>query len=184
MRLASFHKYPSINQLALFSLDDQVRAPPEKRRTLIRETPLFDPRLLQLPLFSMESSEDDEPETVLVDTFEIQTVALHPEPDDEEEPPLAWSGDGVAQLHSILLHESLAVLAGRGNGLQKREVLEWIFEPDYFGEVMRNGISVPIFNWNVPWSFLFCCRLERMHDPDIIRDFIKRLLPEGAAIFT
>ena len=166
-------------QLWLFAHDEEMNAPPVKRKRLNHRAPKFDERLLQLPLFGLAG----DPETVVVDIVDLQTIGYIPEAEEETEPPLEWSSSGIEQLHSVLLHQSLAALAGRGNGLQKREILEWIFEPDLFGEVIRNGVSTPIFNWDVPWSFLFCCRLERMHNPEIIRDFIRGLLPQGSAMF-
>jgi len=139
----------------------------------------FDARFLQLPLFIVSQ----DPETVMADCVEVQTIGYIPEPDGELDQPYQWSSEGVEKLHSVLLHESLAILAGRGNGEQKREVLEWIFEPDYIGQVIKNGVPTHVFTWDIPWSFTYCCRLEKMLQPDIIRDFIRSVLPEGSVMF-
>lgn len=168
-----------LRQMLLFALDQAGEHKKQKRESYVRIKPCFDERLLQLPLFHLDS----DPETVLADVVEIQTIGYIPETEDFDEVPYHWTNDGILQLHSVLLSESLAILAGKGNGTQKREVLEWIFEPDYVGEFIKNGVPSHLYTWETPWSFLFCCRLERMHKPEIIQDFIRRLLPEGSAIF-
>lgn len=45
------------------------------------------------------------------------------------EEKLPWSDEAVAQLHEAVLHHSLKALQAKGNGVEKREVLEWIFAP-------------------------------------------------------
>lgn len=155
----------------------------EKPKVTIVRRPKFDASLLQLPLFFVEGG----PETEIPDEMEIKTIGYIPEPEEsvgETEESVVWTDEGVAQMHSVLLFESLSALAGRGNGAQKVEILEWIFEPDFFGKVtLKNGQVRNVYNWEVPWSFLFCCKLEGMSNPDIIRDFIRQLLPDGSAKF-
>lgn len=167
--------------LPLFQLEASPLPPtPSKSKPRQRKIASFNAEALQFPLFCTEI----EPETVLADaaTQALEAHAYIPQLDDKPDAPLQWSNDGVAQLHSVLLYESLAALAGRGNGDQKREILEWIFEPDYFATVVKNGVPRHIFTYEVAWSFAFCCRLERM-DPEVFRDFIRRLLPQGSAVF-
>lgn len=136
-------------------------------------------KLLTRPLFdSIEPDESailpDEP-PVIVEAFEFAEL--------ESEPShLEWTLDGVLKLHSVLLEESLKALAGRGNGEQKREILEWIFEPDLVGTITRNGREVPVFTWQVPCSFAFCCKLEGM-DPETIRNQVLTQMPAEARRF-
>lgn len=60
--------------------------------------------------------------------------------------------------------------------MQKMEILDWIFEPDYVGTVQREGREKPVFNDRIPFTFAFCCRIERMN-PDTIRDFLLSVMP-------
>ena len=159
--------------------------PIEKKTVWPRtRTPEFEVKFLQLPLLlSVE-----EPETAIQDDLAaeadnaLEVFAYVPDLDDCSE-PYQWSDEGIYALHSALLYESLAALAGRGNGEQKREILQWIFEPDAVTHVCSNGRVLRTRNWEVPWTFAFCCRLENMKDPDIIRDFIASRLPKGCADF-
>lgn len=155
----------------------------EKPKVNILRQPKFDASQLQLPLFNVDGS----PETAIQDVMEIKTIGYSPESEEgagEKDEPVVWTDQGVAQMHSVLLFESLSALAGRGNGAQKVEILEWIFEPDFFGKVtLKNGQVRSVYNWEIPWTFLFCCRLEGMSNPEVIRDFIRRILPEGSAKF-
>ena len=91
--------------------------------------------------------------------------------DDEE--PESWTDAGVAQLHEAVLHHSLRALQARGNGVEKAEILKWIFVPDQLTTIARDAsgqpqeVTVPqVF---VPFSFERCCRIcgycpERMRD--------------------
>lgn len=167
--------------LPLFQMEDYSPQPiTSTTKPRQKKVPTFNAEALQLPLFLTEI----EPETAIPDApaQALEAYAYIPQLDDEPEQPLQWSNEGVAELHSVLLYESLSALAGRGNGDQKREILEWIFEPDYFGSVVKHGVPRHVFSYEIPWSFAFCCRLERM-DPEVFRDFIRRLLPQGSAVF-
>lgn len=95
---------------------------------------------------------------------------------DENAERAEWTNEGVIQLHSVLLEQSLRALAGRGNPMQKKEILDWIFEPDYVGTVQRKGREKPVYNDRIPFTFAFCCRIERMN-PDTIRDFLLSVMP-------
>lgn len=95
---------------------------------------------------------------------------------EEDQEKLSWSNESVCQLHSVLLENSLKALAGRGNPTQKMEILDWIFEPDFVGTVQRNGRDVPVYSDHVPFTFAFCCKLERMN-PEVIQDFLLSVMP-------
>jgi hypothetical protein len=179
MRARVHQTKPSILDAWLFGNASEMPVPQLNREPVKYKAPQFDERLLYNALFNLNI----EPESLMPDFVALQTIGYIPEPDEEIEPPLSWTNDGVEKLHSVLLYESISILAGKGNAQQKREVLEWIFEPDYIGEVIKDGVPKRLFNWEVPWSFLFCCRIEQMHHPEIIRDFIRNALPEGAAVF-
>ena len=159
---------------------DQSLAPPRKRSVLNHVTPDFDVSLLQMSLFGTGG----QPEAAVADsdfgTLDVQ--AYVPDLEDCSE-PLEWSEEGIRQLHSVLLHESIKALAGRGNGNQKREILQWIFRPEVERWVDERGNVRLVRTGDMPWTFSFCCRLENMTNPDIIRDFIARALPQGCASF-
>lgn len=135
--------------------------------------------LLTLPLFDLD-------EVIVRDAAIIPDEAVIQAVDfaefDQQEPKPQWTLDGVFKLHSILLEESLRALAARGNGEQKREILEWLFEPDFVGTVYRHGRDVPVFTRQCPWSFVFCCRLEGM-DAEAIREQIRQKMPAQARQF-
>ncbi|NMG28391.1 hypothetical protein [Aromatoleum evansii] len=139
--------------------------------------------LLTLPLFDMDGSPNHET-AILTDAappvIEAVDFAQLEHAEAPEKPE--WTMEGILQLHSVLLEESLRALAARGNGEQKREILEWIFDPDLVGTVVRNGHEVPVYTWQVPWTFTFCCKLEGM-DPANIRDHVLRRMPAAARKF-
>lgn len=91
-----------------------------------------------------------------------------PEGDAEQ-----WSDKAVEQLHEAVLHYSLRALQARGNGAEKREILEWIFAPqpmvaellDEFGNPTEALLPQSV----TPFSFEQCCRIcgysaERLQD--------------------
>lgn len=103
----------------------------------------------------------------------------------EERPD--FGADDIPWLHSVLLEESIKALAAKGNPNEKLEILEWIFEPDYVGTVVKptaDGHSrvVHVFTDAIPWSFAFCCKLEG-HDPDFWRKFFRSHMPEAVQRF-
>jgi len=129
-------------------------------------------QLLTLPLFDWKAWGSEEPAIVIDGVPEVVDFCAP----SADEPPESWTLQGILQLHSVLLEQSLKALGGDGNGEQKREILEWLFEPNFIGTVERYGRTIPIYARQVPFSFVFCCRLEGM-DPDGIRDQIRRILP-------
>lgn len=89
------------------------------------------------------------------------------------EEKLPWSDEAVAQLHEAVLHHSLKALQAKGNGVEKREVLEWIFAPQPM-VVALEGVdgqrSEAVLPQHLtPFSFERCCRMcgyshERLMD--------------------
>lgn len=170
----------------LFSLADlpvpEKTSKPERRPVKVLEIPEVQ---LQAPLFIVKGVKGNH-DSVLTDEqaefleqfadipiFGLDDMLLKPN----------WSTEEILTLHSHLLESSLLALTGKGNGQQKQEILEWIFEPDYLGTVVRNGREVRVYTRDTMWTFAFCCRLENYRDPDVIRDFIRRLLPARCAMF-
>lgn len=134
---------------------------------------------LSIPLFDIHG--DPTPEAVILDD-EFDAAAVYDTEDIGDE-RVVWSQEGILDLHSVLLQESLTALRGTGNSKQKREILEWIFEPEFQGHTTdQYGRVVPIYSDQVPFTFVFCCKLEGM-DPETIRSFIRNRLPEQARHF-
>lgn len=84
-----------------------------------------------------------------------------------------WSDKAVEQLHEAVLQYSLKALQARGNGAEKREILEWIFAPQPMVAVLRDEYGNPaeaLLPQSVtPFSFEQCCRIcgyssERLQD--------------------
>lgn len=93
---------------------------------------------------------------------------------ESEEERVPWTNDGIMRLHGVLLEESLKALAASGNAKQKAEVLDWIFEPDFFADRWETGGKVA-FTKDIAFTFAFACKLAGM-DPDVLRDGITRRL--------
>lgn len=137
--------------------------------------------LLTLPLFDLNAPPAHET-AILTDTAPAVIEAVDFADIERKDSRPEWTTEGILKLHSVLIEESLRALGARGNGEQKQEVLEWIFEPDMVGTVMRNGREVRVYTWQVPWTFTFCCKLEGM-DPEAIRAQILRRIPAAARKF-
>ncbi len=84
-----------------------------------------------------------------------------------------WSDDAVAQLHEAVLHHSLKALQARGNGVEKREILEWIFAPQPMVAALEGDsghrVEAVLPQHLTPFSFERCCRIcgyshERLKD--------------------
>ncbi|WP_341744824.1 hypothetical protein [Azonexus hydrophilus] len=136
-------------------------------------------RFLQLPLFETDFWEpEDRTETVEAEVKADAVGDLLEEAGDER---VEWTQDEILDLHSAMLEFSLRVLAANGNPMEKLGILNWIFEPDYVGEVEKTTATgtkkVIVTNDAVPFSFAFCCRLER-HDPEIYREALRKILPQ------
>lgn len=113
----------------------------------------------------------------------VDVVAIGPGIDDEL---VTWSNEGILQLHSVLLEESLKALAAKGNPAEKLDILEWMFEPDYVDQIVFEGPEGPrktiVYNAEVAFSFAFCCKLEG-HDPARYRAFVRKAMPDVVARF-
>jgi hypothetical protein len=131
----------------------------------------IDVAMLDQPLGVFDASNelncDIDPLSATVE--EADAPSQSPEGDKPEE----WSEAAVAQLHEAVLHYSLKALQARGNGAEKREILEWIFAPppmiavlpDDSGELNEVVLPQPL----IPFSFERCCRVcgyssERLTD--------------------
>ena len=171
----------------LFSLEDlpiPEKNPSHKAAKTIQVSAIPDTHL-QAPLFIIKGSKENndsvltDEQAKLLETFEdipifgLDDLLLKPN----------WTGDEIYELHYHLLKHSLQALTGSGNAKQKREILEWIFEPDLIDTIIRNGKEVKVFTKDTMWTFAFCCRLEGCNDPDYIREYVRRLLPESCAHF-
>jgi len=112
----------------------------------------------------------------------LDAVGVGPEIDE----PVVWTSDGILELHSVLLEESLKALAAKGNPTEKMDILEWMFEPDFVAEVVMQTPNGPrktiIYNDQVAFSFAFCCKLQG-HDPAQYRAFVRRAIPDVAKRF-
>ncbi len=92
-----------------------------------------------------------------------------------------WSDNGVDQLHEAVLHYSLKALQARGNGAEKREILQWIFAPEPMVIQQRNvagfieEVSLP--QHLTPFSFERCCRICRLRSEHLM-DGLKPILTE------
>lgn len=142
-------------------------------------------RALQMPLLDpgiVAYVEDRSAIEAVVDLDGPDVVGVGPEIDD----PIDWTNEGILQLHSVLLEESLKALGAKGNPDEKMEILEWIFEPDYVGEIVKQTANGPrkvfVFNDQIPFSFAFCCKVQG-HDPSAYRAFLRRNIPAVAGYF-
>lgn len=92
---------------------------------------------------------------------EDQADADHLDASAEDAP--GWSDEAVEQLHEAVLHYSLKSLQARGNGAEKREVLNWIFAPQPKVAVLRNQyghrVEALLPQSLTPFSFEQCCRI-------------------------
>ena len=99
-----------------------------------------------------------------------------PEGDAEQ-----WSDTAVEQLHEAVLHYSLRALQARGNGAEKREILEWIFAPQPMVAVLRDEFghhTEALLPQSVtPFSFEQCCRICG-YSPERLQDGLMPVLQE------
>lgn len=145
---------------------------------------------LQLPLFGLEEESTGEsqeleaklpaPDTVASQLSLASAVAVGLAVEQEPDEAIEWTVEEIIDLHANLLEMSLKVLAARGNAHEKLDVLHWIYENDYVGEVEKNTPygkrKFIVTNRDVPFSFAFCCRLEG-HDPESYRSHLRNYLP-------
>ena len=173
--------------LSLFTLDELPIPERQASRKAVKtvQVSVITDTHLQAPLFIVKGSKENndsvltDEQAKLLETFEdipifgLDDLLLKPR----------WTTEEIVELHYQLLKHSLLALTGCGNAKQKREILEWIFEPDLIDTIIRNGKEVKVFTKDTMWTFAFCCRLEGCNDPDYIREYVRRLLPESCAHF-
>lgn len=164
-------------QLTLFEYHE-VESTLRRRKALRPVVTAEVERWLSMPLFGLDGQPTPEA-CVAVDEADgvpeaVDALLAEEEPTTCERQP--WTLEGVLHLHSVLLEESLKTLGSRGNPGGKKEILDWIFEPEYLGTAVRHGREVPVYSSGVPFSFAFCCRLERMN-PERIREVLLGTMP-------
>lgn len=92
-----------------------------------------------------------------------------------------WTDAAIYQLHEATLHYSLKALHARGNGVEKRKVLQWIFAPTTMVVSRTSGTStveVPLPQELTPFSFELCCRIcgyRSEHLMDGLRPILKEM---------
>lgn len=97
--------------------------------------------------------------------------------------PEEWSDAAVAQLHEGLLHHSLAILASRGNALEKSETLKWLFGPDIYDwkvTKLPSGAEHrrPIWAVDIPFTYQRCCALIGL-DPERLSEGLRHILRQA-----
>lgn len=106
----------------------------------------------------------------LLETVEEQETLTNSR---ESESDGSWSDDAVAQLHEAVLHHSLKALQAKGNGVEKREILQWIFAPQPMVATLAGDAGhcdeAVLPQHLTPFSFERCCRVcgfshERLKD--------------------
>lgn len=84
-----------------------------------------------------------------------------------------WKVNDIVKLHDTLLEDALSILAksSETKAVKKEQLdaLSWFFSD--FVELEQDGKVVKVRAEEVPFSFLFCCRLNAMN-PETFRDFI------------
>lgn len=178
--MISLQSPAAVEQLTLFQMFDtasfpEIVVPARKpRRPKPKEASEDLLKWLDIPMF--DALGQPTAEAVIVDEMLDAPEAIDVFADEDAGEKISWSNEAVAQLHSVLLEHSLKALAGRGNSTQKKEILDWIFDADFVGTVQKRGREVPVYNDRVPFSFAFCCKLERMN-PETIREFLLSVMP-------
>lgn len=151
-----------------------------RKRNKLRRTREETLLALQLPLVTDNLWYPVEDRTEVDVVFEFtgpNAIGIGPEIDGA----VGWDNDELLRLHAVLLEESLKALAAKGNPAEKLDVLDWMFEPDFFAEIVKQTPYGPrkrlIYNDQVPFSFAFCCKLQG-HDPSKYRGFVRRSIPD------
>lgn len=113
-----------------------------------------------------------------IDLFLESSGSADDEPDECQE---AWSDRAVEELHESVLHYSLKALQARGNGAEKREILQWIFAPEPMVIQQLNAAGaveeVALPQHLTPFSFERCCRICRLRSENLM-DGLRPILDE------
>lgn len=167
------------------ALRKEQRQPKPPRRFWLRSDSatrgLFDaldPAVLDHPLGGPEAGNDLNCDVDPLREEEADTDANH----SAEEATVEWSDAAIDQLHEAKLHYSLRALQARGNGAEKREILEWIFAPQAMVVVVTDDedgrqhevlLPQPL----TPFSFERCCRTCGL-SPERLMDGLMPILRE------
>lgn len=97
----------------------------------------------------------------------------------EEEAEVTWTDEEIEQLHEAVLHYSLKLLQARGNGAEKKEILQWIFAPDLKVAQLKDGdgdtVEILLPQFATPFSFEQCCRICG-YSPDRLQEELEPIL--------
>lgn len=135
----------------------------------------IDDRLLDMPLGGAEEGNElnCDVDPLRADIVE-QVEAL--EGGSEE-----WTDAAIEELHESVLHYSLKLLQAKGNGAEKKEVLQWIFAPTTMVAVLRDEqmqpVEVVLPQTATPFSFDQCCRICG-YSPERLQDGLVPVLKE------
>ena len=126
----------------------------------------IDDRLLDMPIGSMNEGNELNCDVDPVRADVIEQIEAFQTSEE-------WSDAAIEELHEAVLHYSLKLLQARGNGAEKKEVLQWIFAPNTMVAVLRDERKQPVEailpQSATPFSFEQCCRIcgystERLQD--------------------
>lgn len=98
-----------------------------------------------------------------------------------DEMAMEWSDTAVTQLHDAMVTYSLRLLNARGNGREKKAILDWIFNPQRLAVARHIEGKEP--SWEVinasevPFGFDLCCRFAG-YDADRIREGLVPILKQ------
>ncbi len=98
-----------------------------------------------------------------------------------DEKAMEWSDKAITELHEAMVTYSLRLLNARGNGKEKKAILDWIFNPKRLAVARRvkgNTPSWEVINASeVPFSFGLCCRLAG-YDAERIKEGLVPILKQ------
>ena len=93
-----------------------------------------------------------------------------------------WMADRADQFLEWLLQRNLRFLTTRGNAVEKKSVIEWIFAPEIDGTVIDyrsngrgTGRELPLVTANLPFSFEWICRAIELDCDHLRHGLIKAL---------
>ena len=135
----------------------------------------IDDRLLDIPLGGLRDGNELNCD---VDPLRVNVIEQIEALDGESE---EWSDAAIEELHEVVLHYSLRLLQARGNGAEKKEVLQWIFAPTTMVAVLQDEHMQPVEailpQSATPFSFEQCCRICG-YSPERLQDGLVPVLKE------